>query len=83
MKSLRDVQRTCEICPEVTSTLCSTDVPRKSVQPIILESNSLALNHSIKFITITFLTLFRMGFFGAVTDVGGPPSLKSATHIIQ
>ena len=33
------------------------------------------------------LTLFRMGFFGAVHGWGGlfvpPPSLKSAAHILQ
>ena len=31
-----------------------------------------------------FLTLFRMGFFGAAHGRGqGPPSLKSVTHILQ
>ena len=46
----------------------------------------MALSHYI-----VVLTLFRMGFFGAAhgwgggakKDGGGPPSLKSVTHIVQ
>ena len=32
---------------------------------------------------ISFLTLFRMGFFGAAHGWGGAPSLQSVTHILQ
>ena len=41
-----------------------------------IREQSLALNHSIKFITITFLTLFRMGFFGAAHGCGRAPLPK-------